>query len=402
MMPDADRGNAPRSALSTSRTPRWSARSSDRATTPPDRPSWPPSGGPLRGMSSARTQGFAPAPGPAARQRPSGRGRVAPEKLREAAEEVGPRRGHQAHGRNERFATRKGVERNGPVLGATPRSRGLHWNDVTTASRQRGAAGASPSGAVQRHGGRTGGGDTVRLGTGGTLRRVEASRGTSPSRQAPGQHPRGAGAGTMAAGCGKRGEPQDRQRDATSPRSFARRKPARWCETTWSEREAGRVVPSAPGLFGAAGVGSSQGPGPGVDARRRRRWRGGSYEPQERQGPGRAVRSFGSGRWHREGPGKRADASKESGNDPEADCGCLHPEALPRPCPRGPRTGDGRRPRRAQERPPTCSPRDSRRLRPSGFAGRPLHSPRRSPDSTEAVLALAHRSSGRCRGPRAA
>jgi hypothetical protein len=34
----------------------------------------------------------------------------------------------------------------------------------------------------------------------------------------------------------KRGEPHDRQRDATSPRTFARRKPSRWCETTRTER----------------------------------------------------------------------------------------------------------------------------------------------------------------------
>jgi hypothetical protein len=71
----------------------------------------------------------------------------------------------------------------------------------------------------------------------------------------------------------KRGEPQDWQRDATSPQSFARRKPSRWCETTRAERGwTGGAV--GPWLFGAAGFGSREGPGPGVDARWMCRWRG--------------------------------------------------------------------------------------------------------------------------------
>ena len=37
----------------------------------------------------------------------------------------------------------------------------------------------------------------------------------------------------------KRGGPQDRQRDATSPQIEKRRKPSRWCETTRAERDFG-------------------------------------------------------------------------------------------------------------------------------------------------------------------
>jgi hypothetical protein len=43
----------------------------------------------------------------------------------------------------------------------------------------------------------------------------------------------------------KRDEPQDRQRDATSPRTVRRRKPPRWRKTTRAEHAA-RVAPSLP------------------------------------------------------------------------------------------------------------------------------------------------------------
>jgi len=43
--------------------------------------------------------------------------------------------------------------------------------------------------------------------------------------------------------CTKRDEPQDRQRDATSPRAVARRKPSRWCETTRTEHDFGIGIP---------------------------------------------------------------------------------------------------------------------------------------------------------------
>jgi len=216
-----------------------------------------------------------------------------------------------------------------------------------------GERGASPSGGVQRQGG-IGRGDTVRLRARGTLRRVEiASRGRGLphpgcSRLAFGpvaSPPRAVRSrGAEGEGFEKRDEPQDRLRDATSPRSFAQRKPPRWCETTRTERDAGRVVPSARrGARGNSGF-------LGVDARWMCRWRGRQVTNPRR---GRVLVARSELRLQsvrREGPGSCADASKESGNDPEADEGCLHPDATPRPCPRGPRTGNGRRPRRAQGR----------------------------------------------------
>src|SRR6187455_1959804 len=90
MKPDADRGNAPRSALSTSRTSWWFARC---LRAPCERP--------LRtdrasGDVSGSTVGVSPpSRGPAARNLPSGMLRVALGKSQEAAEEVGPRRGHK-------------------------------------------------------------------------------------------------------------------------------------------------------------------------------------------------------------------------------------------------------------------------------------------------------------------
>jgi len=102
-----------------------------------------------------------------------------------------------------------------------------------------------------------------------------ASRGARPvSPRLHADHLRWPASGDpTGAGFGKRGEPQDRQRDATSPRSLKRRKPSRWCETTRTERgRTGGAV--GPRLFGATGIGSREGPGPGVDAARTCRWRG--------------------------------------------------------------------------------------------------------------------------------
>lgn len=83
-------------------------------------------------------------------------------------------------------------------------------------------------------------GDAVRLRTRGILRRVQASRGRRSGS-------------TFTFGwertreAGKRDEPHDRQRDATSPWSIAWRKPSRWCKTTRAEREStgGTVDPKA-------------------------------------------------------------------------------------------------------------------------------------------------------------
>jgi hypothetical protein len=213
----------------------------------------------LGGMSSARTQGFAPAPGPAARQRPSGRGRVAPGESREAAEEVGPRRGHQAHGRNERSRCPKGCR--------TQRTRSR-----SNASKSSGSFGpcyfrrpATGSGehdhpeALQRQGGHSGGGDTVRLRAGGTLRRVEASRGTSPSRPGTRSAPswrwrwdRGSGLRETrrtpgpAAGCNK-------------PAVLRAEQAGEVVRNHEVGTRGWRVVPSVPWLFGAAGSGRESG-----------------------------------------------------------------------------------------------------------------------------------------------
>jgi hypothetical protein len=106
------------------------------------------------------------------------------------------------------------------------------------------ADGSTRKGGAQRHGG-TGRGDTVQPEAGGTLRRVEmTSRGRGLPHPGPKERPPGRPDGSRkrpakaeGAGFEKRGEPQGRQWDATSPRSFARRKPSRWCETTRAERE---------------------------------------------------------------------------------------------------------------------------------------------------------------------
>jgi hypothetical protein len=60
-----------------------------------------------------------------------------------------------------------------------------------------------------------------------------ASRGVAATGS--GRPPSGGGAESASAR--KRGEPQDWQRDATSPRTSERRKPPRWCETTRAERD---------------------------------------------------------------------------------------------------------------------------------------------------------------------
>jgi hypothetical protein len=83
-------------------------------------------------------------------------------------------------------------------------------------------------------------GDAVRLRTGGTLRRVDGVA-RSEARISPrhGCRPPSGGQHLVIQGervSAKRGEPHDRQRDATSPQTFARRKPSRWCKTTRAER----------------------------------------------------------------------------------------------------------------------------------------------------------------------
>jgi hypothetical protein len=140
LMSEADRGNAPRSALSTSRTPRRSLSSSDV-------------GNDLSGQTSAtasaeRWEGcprLERRDSPLRQGRPLGPlrrkvGRVgSPREAREAAEKVEPRRGHKPMEGTSVPGARKGAGRNGPVRRATPRSRGFHTSDVPFADQQWGA-----------------------------------------------------------------------------------------------------------------------------------------------------------------------------------------------------------------------------------------------------------------------
>jgi hypothetical protein len=108
----------------------------------------------------------------------------------------------------------------------------------------------------------------------------------------------------------KRDEPQDWQRDATSPQSFARRKPSRWCETTRAERGwTGGAV--GPWLFGAAEVGSRERSGLGSGRALDVSVEGRFQVANPKRGRVPVSRRFGV--WsHREGPGCRAEASKET------------------------------------------------------------------------------------------
>jgi hypothetical protein len=200
--------------------------------------------------------------------------RVAPGKSWEAAEEVEPRRGHKPMEGTSDPGARKGAGRNGPVRRATPRSRGFLLADTSTADRQREADPGCPSGK-----------DSTARGHQAVVTPYGYERGElfegSWRREERGlSHPGSMETTSVAslsrpkgAGFTKRGEPQDRQRDATSPRLRVRRKPSRWCETTRTERGwTGGAV--GPRLFGATGIGSREGPGPGVDAHGACRWRG--------------------------------------------------------------------------------------------------------------------------------
>jgi hypothetical protein len=192
----------------------------------------------------------------------------------------------------------------------------------------------------------------------------------------------------------KRGEPQDRQRDATSPRLRVRRKPSRWCETTRTERGwTGGAV--GPRLFGATGIGSREGPGLGSGRARSMSVEGRtSHEPQERQGPGVPLRSFGFGtvltardpavvRTLR----RRQKRSWSADADWFASRQRRFGEVLEGP---GLVTAEGRGGRRKY--PTTCSPR-IRGDTDAGFGRRRSAGLEDHPDSTEAALSLAHRAS---------
>jgi hypothetical protein len=207
-----------------------------------------------------------------------------PVQEREAAEEVEPRRGKKPMEGTSVPGARKGAGRNGPVRRATPRSRGFLLADTSTADRQREADPGCPSGKDSTARGHQAVVTPYGCERGelfeGSWRREERGP-THPGIDHDhfgGRRPRRASVWVSGSVpwwrvSAKRGEPQDRQRDATSPRLRVRRKPSRWCETTRTERGwTGGAV--GPRLFGATGIGSREGPGPGVDAHGACRWRG--------------------------------------------------------------------------------------------------------------------------------
>jgi hypothetical protein len=123
-------------------------------------------------------------------------------------------------------------------------------------------------------------GDTVRLRAGGTLRRVDGvARKRGPSHPvSTADHLGGSASVSWERVSAKRGEPHDRQRDATSPRTSVRSKPSRWCETTRAERELDgwcRRPEGVPGQLGALGV----------DAQKSCRWRGIKSRTPREEGP---------------------------------------------------------------------------------------------------------------------
>jgi hypothetical protein len=221
-----DRGDAPRSALSTSRTPRWSLRLRTRQR--PLRTDSPRRLRPKRREGCPRLQRR---DSPLREGRPLGSLSGVPCRPGKSRR---PRRMSNLEGDRSPWKER-----------AIRCPQGCRYAIRTPLSEQRlEVDGSTRKGGAQRHGG-TGRGDTVQPEAGGTLRRVEiTSRGRGLPHPGPKGRPPGRPDGSRkrlakaeGAGFEKRGEPQDRQWDATSPRSFARRKPSRWCETTRTERE---------------------------------------------------------------------------------------------------------------------------------------------------------------------
>jgi hypothetical protein len=101
----------------------------------------------------------------------------------------------------------------------------------------------------------------------------------------------------------KLGEPQDRQRGATNPRSFVRSKPSRRRETAKVERD-------LPGGKGRPTCGSRRGRqllpsrSTGVDARSPSRWKGDLWKPQERNLTARSGRK----NWKASPSGRRRES----------------------------------------------------------------------------------------------
>ena len=221
-MPDADRGNAPRSALSTSRTPGRSVGSSDPVerllrTDSPRRlrsqrwegcPRLERRESPLR--QGRHPEGFGP------RVDPRNAGPRGPKRPWEAAEAVGPRRGHKPMEGTSDPGARKGAGRNGLVRGATPRSRG------SPSRRRHFRRPATGSGGCHRPVERL----TARRQSRRWRHRTAANEGNSSKGRsvagneaclAPVRRAASGGPPTLAVGVGswervsvKRGEPQDR------------------------------------------------------------------------------------------------------------------------------------------------------------------------------------------------
>jgi hypothetical protein len=308
MKPEADRGTAPRSALSTSRTSWWSVRWLRHPGERPlrtdcrERPRSQRWQGCLRlhrrciatveraGRSGSPSGSpGSPLESPGKLRGKSDHGEdTSPWKERATCHSQGCR---AQRTRSQRNASKSRISPDTPLL--PPTSNG---EQTERTSRVR------PNGTEE-----AGRGDAVRLRTGGTLRRVDGVA-RSEARISPrhGCRPPSGGQHLVIQGervSAKRGEPHDRQRDATSPQTFARRKPSRWCKTTRAERgwTGGAVGPKgAPGQPGASGkwtreVMSVEGQS--------------GHEPQERQGPWRPVRRFGFWSAPPRGPGCRADAS---------------------------------------------------------------------------------------------
>jgi hypothetical protein len=305
-----DRGNAPRSALSTSRTPRWSLRLRMRQR-------------PLRTDSPRRLRPNAGRDvlGSSAGIRPC---------VRAGRSVTFGSSGRPGESRRLRRKSSLEGDRSPWKERAIRCPQGCRYAIRTPLSEQRlEVDGSTRKGGAQRHGG-TGRGDTVQPEAGGTLRRVEiTSRGRGLPHPGPKERPPGRPdwsrkrpAKAEGAGFEKRGEPQDRQWDATSPRSFARRKPSRWCETTRTERELDGWCRRPEGSLGATrGC---------WEWTRRGCVGGGATRSRTPREDGSRSRTELRLRTDREGPGQCADASKE-----KEDLECrrrvaCHPEASSR------------------------------------------------------------------------
>jgi len=247
-------------------------------------------------------------------------------------------KGNEAHGRTEPWSRRK---RRGRATDPTTEQRLeadatvllLHESHPGNGMkgvqiRRRHANGKRATTAVTRNGCRRG------ISFEGSESRCEELA-TAPSPPSP------AGSGPSEH---KRSEPHDRQRDATSPRTSRRRKPSKWCKTTWTEHDFRSGTPGAEARRARRA---------GVDAWWSCRWRG---ERCAIRSAGR-VTQMNPTREGRLRPGREAWCSEEGprpgGSAPhslriERARSARHLEG---------RTGNGQLPRRSRG-----SPNDSQRV----------------------------------------